>query len=326
MSPVGSPFKRNALPNGAVTCQEDHYGGVIESRALRPSRVAPGVYSCDVKQPQGRRSRIWLLVDGAGRSSERSVIRQQRLGRNCLLYSTSGECVGPNGDVFIVKDGTGKIFEYAHGGKQPLKILESSSGDPIGCSVDAATGDLAVASLGIGVRGTVAIYKMRGANPQPTRIQSSKNTITALTIVSATFSSTAKIGAAISNLPSRLKGGSAFMNITLNQSIGWPGGVEWDGKYVLIGDQGAPVIYRFAINGSRGTKISSIPLGSGVDDVHQFFVQGKTLIAPNLYFNRTAAHSDVLFYDYPAGGKAFKKITRDAQVAQGAVVSRGQLR
>lgn len=41
------------------------------------------------------------------------------------FYSTSGECVGPNGDVFIVNDGTGKIFEYAHGGKQPLKILES---------------------------------------------------------------------------------------------------------------------------------------------------------------------------------------------------------
>ena len=48
------------------------------------------------------------------------------------------------------------------------------------------------------------------------------------------------------------KGGKSLQNITLNQTIGGPGGVQWDGKYAAIADQEAPGIYQFTVTGSVG--------------------------------------------------------------------------
>jgi hypothetical protein len=118
------------------------------------------------------------------------------------------------------------------------------------------------------------------------------------------------------------KGGSALKIITLNQSMGFPGGVQWDGQYMAVGSYyppptGKPVVYQFVVKGSKGTKVGTTALGSGASDVRQFWIQGHTIIAPNEYSSK----SDVLFYDYPAGGNATAKITAGVQGPAGAVVS-----
>jgi hypothetical protein len=237
------------------------------------------------------------------------------------FYRAEGTCVDQNGDVFISNLGTGNIFEYAHGGKKPIRILSSPSGDPIGCAVDTTTGDLAVSSLGIGSNGSVAIYK--NARGKPTLYQDpvfQKYYFCGYDGKGDLFVD----GQSSSNVfefAELAKGSSALKTITLGQSIGWPGAVQWDGQYVAVGDENAHVIYQFGINGSGGEKKGSTPLRSHALYIHQFWIQGHTVIVPNAYFESSKALSDVLFYRYPIGGKSVQKITKGQHFPDGAVVS-----
>ena len=249
--------------------------------------------------------------------------RQGKLeGKLKGFYRTGGECVDKIGDVFITNTGTGGVFEYARGGKKPLRILKTYGGGPLGCSVDPTTGNLAVSSLNAGsTDGAVAIYKNARGKPTMYRDSAFKGyyfcgyDAQGDLFVDGQDSS---LNFEFAELP---KGVSGFKTITLNQKIGWPGGVQWDGKYVAVGDQNTPVIYQFAITGSDGTKVGSTPLGGHARDVFQFFILGQKVMAPNEYFAKSQALSDVLFYKYPVGGVATKRITAGVDFAEGVVVS-----
>ena len=107
----------------------------------------------------------------------------------------------------------------------------------------------------------------------------------------------------------------------LNQTIGFPGGVQWDGKHVAVGDQSTPVVYQFSISRDQGLKVGSTPLGPPAHDVEQFFISGGTLITPNEYFTKSRTLSDVLFYKYPMGGAPTRTITKGQHFPDGVVVS-----
>jgi hypothetical protein len=118
------------------------------------------------------------------------------------------------------------------------------------------------------------------------------------------------------------KNGDGLKQLTVDQSMGYPGGVQWDGKYLDIGSYtssptGTTVVYRFKIAAGHGREVGTTTLGSGASDVRQFWIQRTTLIAPS----EQLLQSDVFFYDYPAGGKATKKITDGLDAPAGAVVS-----
>ncbi len=102
--------------------------------------------------------------------------------------------------------------------------------------------------------------------------------------------------------PSFGSGGTTLTNITLNQSIGSPGGVQWDGKHVAVGDQSTNVVYQFDVSGKKGTKTGSTPL-TGAAEVVQFWIAGSKLIGPD------AGAGDAGIWKYPAGGAALKTIT-----------------
>jgi hypothetical protein len=238
------------------------------------------------------------------------------------FYQATGECVDKKGHVFVVDLALRKIFEYAHGGTKRLATLVSPTGDPSGCAIDPTTGNLAVASLGFGSNGSVAIFKnARGA---ATMYQDSaiyqfyfcgyddKGNLFAdgQTMPGGTGDT------AFAELP---KGGSALKTVTLNQYIGWPGGVQWDGKYVTVGDQLTPAVYQFAIKRRHGNRVGTTHMDGAVN-VKQFWIQDQTLIAPNI-IPPGGINSQALFYTYPAGGKATKRITKGVKAAQGAVVS-----
>ena len=120
------------------------------------------------------------------------------------------------------------------------------------------------------------------------------------------------------------KGKSVLTNLIVSQYISWPGGVQWDGKYIAIGDQNNPVLYQLAISGEYANVAGETHMGSGARSVKQFWIQGQTLIAPNTIPGHGGNGSKALFYDYPAGGKATKEIAKHVIDAQGAVVSPGQ--
>lgn len=266
----------------------------------------------------------WMAADAASQdllyiSNVRTVTvysypQGKLVGTLRRFYSAQGECVDQRGDVFITNLGTNQIFEYAHGSKKRLRTL-TGYGGPAGCSVDPTTGNLAVSNLAVG---SVAIYENARGKPKLYKDPAFKGYFWCgydptgnLFVDGESSGSTFEFA----ELP---KGGSSLKTITLNQNIGFPGGVQWDGKYMAVGDQDISVIYQFVINGSEGTKVGTTSLGSGLHDLKQFWIQSRTLIAPN---GSASPFGDVLFYNYPAGGNATKKITAGVHGPIGAVVS-----
>jgi hypothetical protein len=101
------------------------------------------------------------------------------------------------------------------------------------------------------------------------------------------------------------KHGSTFTSITLNEKVYFPGGVQWDGKYVTVGDQEyddreASAIYQ--TTGSGG-KVVGTTLLSSAQDVIGYWIDGKTVVGADTALN------DVEFYKYPKGGSATKTLT-----------------
>lgn len=239
------------------------------------------------------------------------------------FYLATGMCVDNKGNVFVVDGGYYKIFEYAHGGTKRIATLQSPTKGPVGCSVDPTTGDLAVGSLGFGSAPTVAIWKNARGKPKTYQDSAfhqfyfcSYNDRGNLFVDGLTAPGSGHFGLAA--LP---KGASQLKNIAVSQYISYPGGVEWDGKHVAVGDQNRPVIYQLAIARGRGTVVGTTHMGSGARSVKQFWIQGQTLIAPNTIPGHGGYGSKALLYHYPAGGKAFKEISKHVIAAQGAVVS-----
>lgn len=240
------------------------------------------------------------------------------------FYRAVGECVSRQGDVFITNQGTDQIFEYAHGSKIRKRVL-AGYGGPIGCSVDSTTGNLAASGqCGGGSCGAVAIYKNARGKPKLYKDPSFKEYFFCgydnkgdLFVDGLGSGSTFQFA----ELP---KGGPALQDIALDQSITWPGGVEWDGKYVVVEDnkdQTPVVIHRFRITKNSGHEIGSTSLGSPAFFVPQFWIEGSTLVAPNY---KGGQFGQALFYHYPAGGKPSKEITAGIKYPNGAAVSPAQ--
>lgn len=221
---------------------------------------------------------------------------------------SGGLCSNNAGDVFITT--TYAIYEYPHGGASPVATLSNGAGISTGCSVDPVTGDLAVATG----NGAIAIYRQgpryRWHLPRVFKIRyvafdgydahgnlfvdGSPNSVTTFFMELA-------------------KGGSRFEKITLNGAPARPGNIEWDGRYLAIGDGQNLVIHRFAISGMRGTEVGKLRL-AGPSQGEQFWIQGNAIIAP-AYSHRWIGG----FWRYPQGGFAFKAIHESS--AYGATVS-----
>lgn len=173
------------------------------------------------------------------------------------FYIAAGACVDMVGDVFIVDLGYNKIFEYAHGGTKRLKALQSASSAPNGCALDPTTGNLAVASLGNGSNGSVAIYENASGTPTTYKNAAFREYwLCGYDDKGNLFvdGQDSKSRFVFAELP---KGGSSLETVTLDQGIGWPGGIQWDGAYLALGDQNSPVIYQFSIEGSQGTRVGA---------------------------------------------------------------------
>ncbi len=230
------------------------------------------------------------------------------------------ECVDKNGDVYITNIDNGEIVEYSHGARRPLAVLHSPGPDPVGCAVDPTSGDLAVASLGFGSNGSVAIYKHARGKPVTYQNPAFQE------YYYCGYDSTGNLfvdgqdANSVFRFAELAKGSTRLKVVKLDQTIGWPGGVQWDGQHLAVGDQNAPsVVYEFMIGHDRGVRVGTTALGSNVGSVAQFFIIGQRLIAPNQC--NGSCYGDVRYYSYPAGGAATKVIANEIRYPHGAVVS-----
>lgn len=232
-----------------------------------------------------------------------------------------GVCNDKKGDVWIVDDETSTITEYAHGGSSPKATLSDSGEYPAGCSLDPTTGNLAVtnyetAKLG---QGGISIYKKAKGSPV-LYVDSaiSRGWFCSYDAKGNLFVDGNTAGSSGFQLAELPTGSSTFTNISVNQKITVPGGVQWDGKYVAVSDANGPgpgSIYQFSISGSTGTEVSASTLTSS-QNIHQFWIDPsrKRVVVPS------ASLSTVGYWKFPAGGNPTKTIS-GLDIPEGVAIS-----
>jgi len=247
----------------------------------------------------------------------------QLVGQLTGFFNPEGLCVDKAGDVFVTNDtsvGVHQITEYAHGGTTPIQNLVNPNGNVNGCSVDLKTGDLAVTNFWGPTEGPGGVSIYHHATGTPTSYTDSNLQYYYYcgydnkgNLFVDGLSSASSFGFA--ELP---KGGSTFTNLAVDETIYLPGGVQWDGEYLAVGDQVAvkhnflSAIYQFSVSGSTATEVG-LTLLTGSSQVADFWIpkfghtkkhpEGTTVIAPNQDGKNT------LFYAYPAGGSPTNTIS-----------------
>lgn len=243
------------------------------------------------------------------------------VGQLTGLSRPHGECTDAAGDVYVTNGLDQDILEYAHGGTTPIATLADPTMFPSACAIDPVTGNLAVVHSPLSTGpATVAIYVHAGGTPQPLPH-------------SPVFDSYYLAYDAHGNIwvdgmnrkrkwfrfAEFLSAKQQWQRITFDHAIGLPGGVQWVGNTLVVGDQvnldGPSVVAEFSMNGNTGKLLGFTPLKNSCN-VLQFQVVGKTVVAPN------TCKPAVLYFDFPKGGRSTKAIRWQLSQPVGVVVSR----
>jgi len=240
------------------------------------------------------------------------------------FYSAAGECVDANGDVFVTNFKPVTVYEYAHGGTKRIAEFPTKKAGTTGCAISPVNGDLAITG------GINYLEIFRGAKGKPVVLRDSGMFVGTF----ATYDDKGNlffVGLADPNGDTRLSelpsGATKFVAIKLTSTIFNEAAIQWDNPYLtaisfvpFTGTQRKTELFRFRISGTKAIKVGETPLGKPADIVLQYFIDGKTLIAPNLD-GSDGQYSDVLFYNYSAGGSPFLILTKHVSAARGVVVS-----
>jgi hypothetical protein len=221
----------------------------------------------------------------------------------------NGLCADAKGNVFVTDADNGRVVKYAHGGTTPIAKL-ATGGSPIGCAIDPNSGDLAVTFYTTpGYQGNFSIFK--NASGSGTNYSGLYRTFFCTYDDSGNLFVDGFAADARVNLGELSKGSSSMAIVKLNWDAGWTGGLQWDGKYLALGDEYASKyvpsravnsVYQVKVSNGFATLVKTAGLEGG-QDVVQFTLDGKSLIGPD------AATTSVKFFPYPKGGKATKTIT-----------------
>lgn len=251
-----------------------------------------------------------------------------------------GECVDSVGDVFITDSKLAKIFEYEHGAKNPDNILADAHYRPYGCSVDFATGNLAVANYETksGGPGGIAIYKHALGKPKlygsikpvPYPIACGYDNRGNLFIASVeTYSGYPY--ASFAYLP---KGTRSFISVRLPYlTSSYPyalvSDVQWDGTYWAVENDGD--IFRYSIdqNGNATYQGQIFLSGNGYNvgssySIRQFWISDNATQIVSADSNHNGrGQSIVQYWNYPQGGNPIGSIGVYLDQPYGVTVSRG---
>lgn len=218
-----------------------------------------------------------------------------------------GLCSDTSGNVWVVAWGTSTIVEYAHAGTKPLKTLsdDDSEASLFDCSVDPLTGNLAVTDWGYNwYQGYVLIY--RGATGTPTEYNGERLWY----YYGCSYDNKGNLYAdgwdaylwdnfSLAKLP---RGGKSFHRIHLQPQINPPmlGGVQWDGKYVAVGNLDS--VWEYSIKGHWGHVAGYTSLTDhwpvGLFWIRTMPNGNRAIVAPDYAGSPYA----VQYWKYPEGG------------------------
>jgi len=311
-------FGRQALGIGLAVALLAGCGGQTSSpgtMGLMPSGRAahggswmkPGTSGSDLLYVSSRHGDVYVFTYPGGTP----------VGTLTGFENPLGVCSDKNGNVWITNtkpSGTsGYLLEYAHGSTSPIAMLSDPNEAPQDCSVDATTGNLAVANGcdGGSCNATIGIY----VNAQGTPTLYSTNppmgapyTISydgAGDVFVVGFEGVYKQG--ITWLP---KGGSTVKVFPLRPHV-FPRGVRWDGKYLVISYPANQIRQYKVQNGTGKATRRIIKLNGFCCGI--YLIQGSTFIGGS-------ASNTISFWHYPAGGNPVLTISGPAN-AVGVTVS-----
>jgi hypothetical protein len=242
-----------------------------------------------------------------------------------------GLCSDSTGDVFVATQGSSNesnIYEYAHGGSQPIATL-SDPGLSNGCAVDPTTGNLAVTNYftpaGPSQGGDVAIYQVASGD---WTTYSDPNLGVFGWCAYDDAGNLYVDGNNFSIIDELTPGGSGLSEITLTETI-HPASMEWTAGSLAVvsepdGSHGSDLVYQVAISGSEGIVSGPAVLRTKADRTSegQFWIQGRAIIGPGHGEGRNRGNTLLEFWPYPKGGNP-TKVIRLGLVMFGATVSHG---
>jgi hypothetical protein len=308
---------------------------------LQSSKIAlpfPMRQHAAIVSPNGERS--WMAPEAKnedlvyvsnlsdGNVTVYSFLGHKLVGTLAGLGDPYGLCVDSQGNVWIVLWGPSKVVEYAHASTTPIRTLSDPHGNPYDCAVDPTTGNLAVTNWNgqsYYYQGNVAVYTHAAGLPK-TYIGD-----WIWFFYACTYDDRGNLFA--DGLDSYLnglfalavlrKGSGAFQNIRLHPNINpsLMGGVQWDGKNVVISDwDGA---YEYKISRNVGTEAGYTPLPTG--PLALFWVTQPVAGQWNPHLIITANYGKpgtVQYWKYPQGGRAAYTITSALDGPYGVALSK----
>jgi hypothetical protein len=290
-------------------------------------QVAPvaAVRSSLLAAPNGSNDTALLYVSDSSQIGEHNGVSVYTFPDGRFLRDqkhfavVGGMCTDAAQHLYVTYTDLYQIQEYDHGGTRPIKILEDPSGTPADCSVDPTTGNLAVSNSGsLGGQSNVLVYRhARGIPKTYTQSSVAWFYFCAYDGAGNLFADgyNSSFQAQFVELP---KGSSKFTGLELNQGVGAPGQMKWDGSDLAIQDVTLnPVtIDRFAVSGSQGTLEGTTQL-PGTTAPGFFWIDGDMVIGVD------SNASEVLYWKYPDGGNPVKTINSGVILPNSVAVSKG---
>jgi hypothetical protein len=259
-------------------------------------------------EPQAARGNLAYVADSLSNALfvfSYSPNAMRYVGYVALGSSPIAECADEAQDVWVVTNSS-LLLEFAHGGTTPIRTIDTPNLIPTGCSVDAATGDLAVAGADFnGGVGAVFVYKKAKGVPLDVVDDQFELSDCAYDGKGTLYADRDVINTdlGIDVLP---KGAKKFQYVTSNQSFRRPGGMQWVAPYLIVADSDNDIVYRFAVSTSHISVGDSIELGR-TSRVGLFAIYRKRIVAPQSSVD--AVRNGLLsIYRYPEGGTPVRSI------------------
>ncbi len=245
-----------------------------------------------------------------------------------------GQCVDKKGNVWVVAFGGSSVSEFAHGGTQVMKTLTTDY-QPMGCSVDPTTGNLAVAAsesvdVFVHARGKAHVYQNHVCFPFWAPGYDASGNLYAEALL---YGSAKPLSGYSDPLACELPhGGKSLRGVHLSGfGIYYPASVMWDGKHLTLTDQDymdnhETVIYRVSEDSSGNlTSIGKTMLTDSCDgndvEVPQPFIFGKVIVGGNLRCSYYGSKPRFDYWTYPAGGNPTRSLQSPPEKPVGQSVS-----
>lgn len=312
-----------ALPLSSSNGQEETQppGAMPQSRAIARQTYRGGSWML----PEAKRENL-LYVGGYNVQTTNSGFvdvfdydTRKLVGTLTGFAIPSHQCVDRHGNLYITDFGAGSTLEYAHGGTKPLHVLKSPT-YPVGCSIDPATGHIAIAntysqeysysSLSVyrRVKGSPADYKTLYVEGMEDCAFDDRGDI-----LTTGWRGYYEYKSAFAMLRAHRKALRKFKAKTVNVDV--PNGLQWDGSYFAI--TGSNEIVQFTVSDGGGTIEGRISLANSGSIGASWIVSSlNSVVVTN---NSRSSGVTVNYYSYPSGGAPTAKIAFPSYLSLGGI-------